>query len=174
MGERREPLFDEGRPMDITIRKMESDEEIRGKAFVHWRAWHEAYPGLVSGAYLDKLTLERCEAMARSWPDNILVAKDGERVIGFVGFGDRGGEMPDTGEIFALYVLAEYYGTGVGRRLLEAALAELRGYPQICLWVLKENGRAIRFYRKCGFCPDGAETDSEMIAAAEIRMVLER
>lgn len=158
--------------MCIIIKKMETDDEIRGKAFVHWKSWQEAYPGLVDQAYLDKLTLEKCEDMAYRWPDNLLVAKDHERVVGFVGFGDRGEEAPDTGEIFALYVLAEYYGKGVAQQLMEAGLKQLEAYPQICLWVLKENQRAIRFYEKCGFIPDGEETVSAIIGAEEIRMTL--
>ena len=60
--------------MDIIIKKMEIEDEIMGKAYVHWKAWHEAYPGLVSQDYLDRLTLERCEEMARRWTDGILVA----------------------------------------------------------------------------------------------------
>ncbi|MBQ2062760.1 MAG: GNAT family N-acetyltransferase [Oscillospiraceae bacterium] len=160
--------------MDIEIKKMETDEEIRGKAYVHWKAWHEAYPGLVSGEYLNRLTLETCEEKAFRWPDNLMVAKDGERVVGFVGYGDRGEEAPGVGEVFALYVLSEYYGTGVGQRLMEAALKRLRDYPEVCLWVLKENGRARRFYEKCGFRPTGEELVSPRIDAAEIRMVLQR
>ena len=35
-------------------------------------------------------------------------------------------EVGDTGEIFALYVLREYYGTGAGRLLMEEALRLLR------------------------------------------------
>ena len=50
--------------MSITIKKMETDAEIRGKAFVHWSAWHEACAGPVSREYLDKLTLEKCEKLA--------------------------------------------------------------------------------------------------------------
>ena len=160
--------------MSLTIKKMETAEEIKGKAFVHWRAWHEAYPDLVSRDYLEKLTLERCEKMAFSWTDNILVAMEGERVIGFVGFGDRGEEAPETGEIFALYVLQEYYGKGVGRRLMEAGLAQLRAYPRVCLWVLKGNARAIRFYQKCGFRADGEEAFHPNVGAEEIRMVLQQ
>lgn len=156
--------------MNIIIKRMETEEEIRGKAYVHWEAWQEAYPGLVSREYLDNLTLEKCEKMAFAWPDNLLVAKEGDRVIGFVGFGDRGEEAPDTGEIFALYMLSEYYGTGVSRQLMEAGLAQLKGYSKICLWVLKENKRAIRFYEKCGFFADGEEMISPKIGAAEIRM----
>ena len=45
--------------MDIEIKKMETEEETRGKAYVHWCVWHEAYPGLVSQEYLNKLTLEK-------------------------------------------------------------------------------------------------------------------
>lgn len=154
----------------IIIKKMETEEEIRGKAYVHWRCWHEVYPGLVSRDYLDRMTLEQCEKKAFRWTDTILVALDEGRVIGFLGYGDRGEEAPDVGEIFALYVLPEYFGTGLGRRLMEAGLEQLRAYSRVCLWVLKENGRAIRFYEKCGFSADGAELFSERIAASEIRM----
>ena len=50
--------------MGIILKKMETDEEIKGKAYVHWKSWHEAYVGIVSQEYLDKLTLEKCE----KWP----------------------------------------------------------------------------------------------------------
>lgn len=156
---------------NVEIKKMETDDEIRGKAYVHWKAWHEAYPGLVSDEYLEKLTLEKCEKIAYSWTDNLIVAKDNGRVIGFVGFGDRGDEAPGIGEIFAMYVLSEYYGTGVAQKLMEAGLKQLEGYPKVCLWVLKDNKRAIRFYEKCGFSPDGEEMISPNLGVSEIRMV---
>jgi len=157
--------------VEIYVKKMETEDEITGKAYVHWKAWHEAYPGIVSQDYLDGLTLEKCEAIARSWPDRIFVAKDHERVIGFVGYGDRGDEAPGVGEVFSIYVLSEYYGKGVGQILMEVALKQLNGYSEICLWVLKENKRAIRFYEKCGFQPDGAQMVSSACKACEIRMV---
>ena len=161
--------------MDITIKKMETDEEIRGKAYVHWASWHAAYTGLIDQAYLDKLTLEKCVEIAYQWPDNILVAKDGERVIGFVGAGTyRDRSVSDTGEIFALYVLKEYYGTGVGKILTDAAIATFSDYPTVILWVLKGNGRAIRFYEKCGFRADGEEKALPALRASEIRMIYER
>ena len=75
---------------NLKVKKMETDDEIRGKAYVHWKAWHEAYPGLVDQGYLEDMTLEKCEKIAYSWPDNLIVAKDNGRVIGFVGYGDRG------------------------------------------------------------------------------------
>lgn len=158
--------------MNIIIKAMETEAEIRGKAYVHWKAWQEAYPGLVSPAYLEKLSLEKCEEIAFRRPENTLVAKDGERVLGFVCYG--GGDDPDTGEIFALYVLAAYYGTGLGRRLMDAGLERLRDCPEVRLWVLQGNARAIRFYEKCGFRPDGAEKELPALSAREIRMRLRR
>ena len=158
--------------MNIIIKAMETEAEIRGKAYVHWKAWQEAYPGLVSREYLEKLSLDKCEQIAFRFPENTLVAKDGERVLGFVCYG--GGDDPDTGEIFALYVLAAYYGTGLGRRLMEAGLEQLRDCPEIRLWVLQGNARAIRFYEKCGFRPDGAEKELPALSAREIRMRLRR
>ena len=160
--------------MGIILKKMETDEEIKGKAYVHWKSWHEAYVGIVSQEYLDKLTLEKCEKMAFSWPDNTIVAKENGNVVGFVCYGDRGEEAPDIGEIFALYVLADYYGKGVGRKLMDVGLEHIKRFPQVCLWVLKENRRAIRFYEKCGFLPDGTEMTSPNISATEIRMTLKR
>ena len=57
---------------------------------------------------MERLTLERCVEMAHRWPRNILVAKDGEQVVGFVGYGES--ETPHWGEVFAIYVLGDYHG----------------------------------------------------------------
>ena len=160
--------------MSIMIKPMETDQEVRGKAFVHWKCWQETYPGLVSQEYLNKLTLEKCEELAFQWRDNILVAKEGDRVIGFVGYGNHGPEEPDMGEVYALYVLPEYHGTGVGRQLMDAALEKLATYPKICLWAVKGNDRAVRFYEKCGFHLTGEEKYTASVSAYGIRMLKER
>ncbi len=157
--------------MTVVIKPIETHAELMGKAYVHWKAWHEAYPDLVDAAYLDRMTLERCEQNAAKWGgDGLLIAVENDRVIGFVGYGDRGEEAPNVGEIFALYILSDCYGTGVGKALMDAALEKLSAYPAVCLWVLKDNRRAIRFYEKCGFVPDGAEQYSAAVKATEIRM----
>lgn len=162
--------------MDIIIKKMETEAEILGKGYVHWKSWQEAYPGMIDRAYLDALSLEKCEDIARRWPDNILVAKDGERVVGFAAYGKyRSEELADAGEIFAIYILSEYYGSGAGRALMDAALERIAEYPRVAVWVLRDNGRAIAFYRKCGFVPDGAEEEITLgTPVTEIRMILSR
>jgi ribosomal protein S18 acetylase RimI-like enzyme len=159
----------------ITIKKMETDDEIRGKGYVHYKAWQQAYTGLVDQSCLDKMSVEKCVEIAYKWPDNLLVAKDGERVVGFVGYGDcRNDDMKDAGEVFAIYVLAEYYGKGVGRALMDAAL-DLLPQDRAAVWVLQGNKRAIRFYEKCGFRSDG-KSDTKILGSpiTEIRMVLKR
>ena len=159
--------------MGIIIKKMETDDEIRGKGYVHYKAWQEAYPGLVDQNYLDKMSLEKCEEIAYRWLDNILVAKDSGRVIGFVGYGKcRNEDLVDAGEVFAIYVLAEYYGKGVGKALMDAALNLLKDYSQIAVWVLEGNKRAIKFYEKCGFRSDGKTEEITLgTPVTELRMV---
>ena len=160
--------------MEITIKQMESDEEIKGKAYVHWKSWQDAYSGLVDQSYLDKLTLEKCTELAFRWPDNLLVAKEDDRVVGFAGYGVCNDDtLPETGEVFAIYVLKEYYGKGAGHALMRAALEKLSGYKRIAVWVLEGNRRAVRFYEKCGFRFDGTKKQIKLgTVNTEIRMIL--
>lgn len=159
--------------MDITIKDLKTAKELKEKSYVHWKSWQETYPGKVNQRYLAALTPERCEEIAYKRFDNTIIAKDGDRVIGFADYGEyRNNELPDTGEIFALYVLAEYYGHGVGKALMLAALGKL-AFSQVAVWVLKGNDRAIRFYEKCGFRFDGCAEDIILGSpVTELRMIL--
>lgn len=162
--------------MSVIIKKMETDDEIRGKGHVHYKSWQQAYTGLIDQSCLDNMSEEKCVEIAYKWPDNLLVAKDGERVVGFVGYGKcRNEDLCDAGEVFAIYILKEYYGKGVGKALMDAALDLLKDYKQVAVWVLKGNERAIRFYQKCGFRIDG-RTDIKVLGTpiTEIRMVLKK
>ncbi|MBE6658013.1 MAG: hypothetical protein E7604_06160 [Ruminococcaceae bacterium] len=70
----------------ITITSM-TPADMDGKAYVHHQSWQETYKGLIDANYLASMTLEKCQSIARRFPDNILVAKDEDRVIGFAGYG---------------------------------------------------------------------------------------
>lgn len=160
--------------MNIIIKRMETDEEIKGKAFVHFQSWQEAYSGIVKQAYLDERTIEKCERIANNAKDNTIIAIDGERVVGFVQYGKYNyGDLENAGEIIALYVLADYYGKGIGYRLMQEAMQYLSDYPQIALFVIKGNQRAIDFYTRYGFRFDGHEGMTQ-IGATAVRMVLKR
>ena len=112
---------------------MESEDEINGKGYVHYKSWQETYPGLVDPAYLERHTLEKCINTAHKWSDNILVAKDGEKGVGFAGYGSyRDETLPEHGEVYAIYVLAEFQGQKIGYELMNAALDKLSNYKKSC------------------------------------------
>ncbi len=158
------------------IKEMESEEEINGKAYVHYKTWHETYTNLVDAAYMESVTLEKCIKIAHKWPENILVAKDGDKVIGFVGYGAYHDDtLPGHGEVFAIYVLEEYHGLKVGYALMNAALDKLSDYNKIAVWVLKGNEKAIRFYERYGYRFDGTEAEIKLgTPNTEQRMIYER
>lgn len=159
-----------------TIKKMESEAEIDGKGYVHYKSWHETYASLVDAEYMKRITRETCIATAHKWPENILVAKDGDRVIGFVAYGPyRDDALRGCGEIFAIYVLEAYQRQQVGYALMNAALDMLADYERIALWVLKGNDRAIHFYERYGFRFDNAEAEIVLgTPNTEFRMIYTR
>ena len=162
----------------MVISPLGTEEDVGGKAYVHCQAWKEAYVGLVDQTFLDNRTIEMSRQRAqKAFEDGVssFVAKDGDRVVGFVDFGPyRGDGRKDTGEVYAIYVLKEYYGKGVGHALMGEALDAMKSYQQIAVWVLMGNERAIRFYQRCGFHFDGEKQVITLgTPVTEVRMILE-
>ena len=161
--------------MVITIKKMETAEEIESKSFVHWQTWREAYDEILPAEFQEQMTLDKCRFYSQKYPENTLIALDGAKVVGFVSYGDFRDPARIAGEIFALYVLKDYYGKGIGQQLMKAAFAGLVSYPEIVLWVLEDNKRAIAFYEKMGFIFDGQEKVIDLgKAVKEKRMIYVR
>lgn len=160
----------------ISIVPMVTDEDIDGKAYVHWKSWHETYSELVDMEYMKTITLEKCEKMAHQRTDNIIVAKDNDKVIGFVRYGVyREDTLPEYGEVYAIYVLRDYHDKKVGYALMNAAFEKLAEYKKIAVWVLKGNDRAIKFYERYGFRFDGTEKEIELgTPNTELRMTYTR
>ena len=160
----------------IRIKLAETDEELCGRGYVHCTAWQEAYRGIVSDRYLDSMTVEATTARARQFPENTLIAKDQEKVVGFAVYGaSRDEDLPDAGEVVAIYVLSEYYGRKIGYRLMNEAVSRLGEYNTISVWVLEKNERAIRFYHKYGFEFDGCKKEWTLGTPVTIvRMVKKR
>ncbi len=44
-----------------------------------------------------------------------------------------------------------------GYHLLSAAIQQMREYNNICVWVFKDNERAIKFYKRLGFVEKSSE-----------------
>ena len=158
--------------MVITVKQMETPEEIEGKSLVHWQTWREAYDDLLPAEFQETMTLDRCRFFSQKYPENTLIAMDGKKVVGFISYGNFRDEAIQAGEIIALYVLKDYYGKGVSKQLMHAAFVALDQFSEIYLWVLKDNKRAIAFYQKMGFTVDGPEKILELgKPVKELRMV---
>ena len=90
----------------------------------------------------------------------VLVAEDEARIVGFSSFGPVRDEEENrllTGEIYAIYLLEDFWNRGIGRTLIENALTALErdGFGSVKVWVLETNQRARSFYEKLGFKTDG-------------------
>ena len=121
--------------MVITIKQMETPEEIEGKSLVHWQTWREAYDNLLPAEYQETMTLDRCRFFSQKYPENTLIAMDGKKVVGFISYGNFRDEAIQAGEIIALYVLKDYYGKGVSKQLMHAAFAVLDHFSDIYLFM---------------------------------------
>lgn len=85
--------------------------------------------------------------------DVVLLAEDQTKLTGYIQFGLNGQTAEPVGVIIRIYVGAEYQSRGVGRALMDAALAHplLKNGRRIVLDVWEHNPRAIKFYKRYGF-----------------------
>src|SRR5213595_1956420 len=81
-----------------------------------------------------------------------IVAERVGEVVGFVAVGASRDDDAD-GELYAIYVDPEHWGTGVGRKLIHAAETQLRvlAHRDVVLWVFEDNPCARRFYEAAGW-----------------------
>jgi GNAT superfamily N-acetyltransferase len=148
-------------------------------AAVHVASWRAAYPGLVPQPVLDDLDVaRRAEAwrqILREAAEQTFVAEDADgRSGGFISVGaSRDDDAAGTvGELFALYLRAELWGTGLGAQLHGVGLTALsERFAYATLWVIGGNTRARRFYERHGWSPDGASKvdDRGSFTLAEVR-----
>ena len=142
---------------------------------VHVQVWREAYAGLMPPDYLAALDPQ---ASAARWTEILAQPADGvRRLVGVAPAGEvvaiaaagpsRDDDAPTPWELWAINVLAAHHGTGIADLLME----QLVGVEPASLWVLRGNERAMRFYARHGFQPDGAVKFHEPTATAEDRWV---
>jgi ribosomal protein S18 acetylase RimI-like enzyme len=142
-------------------------------------SWRGAFTGLVPQDFLDAMDPV---SIAASWEESIAAGRSrlhvavlDDHVIGYAGVGPErdAAAPPTTGELYALFVHPDHWGTGAGRALTDAACNDLRatGYTTVQLWVLEANVRARRFYTRYGFTETTDRTHSSLNDLPEIRLV---
>jgi len=153
-----EATTDTAAQTDIVVRPVRDvDAEALGR--VHAACWHQTYDHLISKAALENVSPRRLAELWTHWaaqgPEfHMFAALVQGEIVGFVGSGPaRDRDAPRNRELYFIYLLEEYQGTGTGQRLFDAPID---ADEPVYLWVADDNPRAHRFYTRNGFALDGA------------------
>jgi GNAT superfamily N-acetyltransferase len=160
---------------DIVVRPVRDvDAEALGR--VHATCWHETYDHLISKAALERVSARRMAELWTHWASQgeeyrmRAALVDGE-IVGFVGSGPaRDDDAPRARELYFIYLLGAWHGTGIGQQLFDAAVEP---GEEMYLWVAEDNPRAHRFYTRNGFTLDGASHEEPFLGESlvEVRFV---
>jgi len=164
-----------------------ADAAILGRLQV--ASWQATYRGILPESSLSGLSEE---VQAAAFAQSLAQAGPGFRVwllesrgqpMGFAVAGpsrpQEGPGTPRAGEIHAIYLLPEAWGQGLGRALMEHALAGLceAGFGVAQLWVLERNSRARAFYEAGGWALAGSPRtewqDGIALRQVQYRLVLD-
>ncbi len=128
-------------------------------ARVEVETWRDTYAGILPDRMLLGMSQRR---QAASWTRALATGRDGQQVLvaqdstaGVVGFGSCGrafaSDLAYDGEVYTLYVLPDFQGQGVGRRLLERLFGVLlrQRLRSALVWVLADNPARF-FYQAMG------------------------
>ncbi|HET7578641.1 MAG TPA: GNAT family N-acetyltransferase [Bacillales bacterium] len=136
-------------------------EDTAGIAKVHVDSWRSTYSGIISERFLEGMSYRERE---NRWHDifdqaqpgscvYVAEAENGE-IVGFASGGsERSGKYGDfQSELYAIYLLKEIQGQGIGRSLFRKAARNLveQGFSSMLVWVLADNREARAFYESFG------------------------
>lgn len=126
--------------------------------------WKIAYKGLISQAYLNKLTTkmynERFKRQLQARKLLFLVSEVQEQIVGMLESDTKNGII----QIDMLYVLPQYHRQGVGKALLDKCLDYNINAEKIVLNVLDKNRDAKQFYKRQGFVSSGQKQKTQINA----------
>ena len=149
--------------MGIIIRNALS-EDACSLADCHISCWQSAYKGIVPDDFLEKMLIEKDQRVERyrkvlSAPGDCeyYCVMYAETMIGFLII------HKNDGDIWAIYLIEEFWGKGYGKEMMDFAVNELKriGHKEILIWVFEDNHRARGFYEKYGFGFEGTKKESD-------------
>jgi L-amino acid N-acyltransferase YncA len=134
------------------------EQDAAAISHVHVQSWRTTYTGIVPAVYLAGLDETERVTLWREWLTRdiqVFVADlDGE-IVGFVSGGSLREPLQDyDAELFAIYLLQQAQGRGIGTALLRALAESLnaKGFKSMAVWVL-ENNSSSHFYERSGAVP---------------------
>lgn len=131
--------------------KIHSESSLAGfKDIIPADALHEAFS-------VERRTKRFISELTEGVPKTAISFENNEPA-GFISFGKcrYGNNDKSWIEIWRVYLLPKFWGSGISRELMEWGFNEIfqDNFKNIELWVLEENLRARKFYEKMGFKPD--------------------
>ncbi len=140
---------------EYIIRKNELKDQEQ-MAHIKVDGWRTAYDKIVASKYLNELNYEaQTERYIRSFEDYkdlVLVAVEGNEVLGYSCFDIKKFYEKYDSELVSLYIKPDHKGKGIGSALFKETVKELlsRDRKNMIVWCFAENEKAIRFYEKLG------------------------
>lgn len=142
--------------------------DIPGIAKVHVDSWRTTYKDILPKDYLDSLSYAQ---RIKLWENNmksqnVYIAENKQRTI--VGFSVGGkkatkGYHAYDGELYAIYILKEVQGKGVGRLLVQPVVKELiEQHINTMIVLVLEDNSSKHFYERLG----AREIDTQRIKIA--------
>lgn len=129
--------------------------DAAGIAHVHVESWRTAYADIIPANYIEGMSADERTPLWRDWLTRdikVFVSEENGRINGFISGGAiREPVQSCDAELFAIYLLKESQGQGIGTALLSALVESMvaKGYKSMAVWVLEQNP-CKRFYEKSG------------------------
>ena len=140
---------------NIVIRQAE-EKDVRQIAEICVEDWQKAYRGIIDSEYLDSLNADNRYDIEIKRYEKLIVAADGDRVLGYAWL-EAAADEPADCELIALYVRYAERNRGIGKQLTKALLQYLSnlGACYATLEVRVSNERAQNLYKSLGFVSVG-------------------
>lgn len=140
---------------NIIIRKVKY-EDIEQIVDINIEAWKKAYKGIIDDDILENLNRnEKIKKWKKHYNiGNVIVAERNGKILGYCRYEDNAqyDNKDIDSEIIALYIDYNNRGNGIGRKLVEHVINDLKNKnkTKMIIWCLEKNNNARIFYEKMG------------------------
>jgi GNAT superfamily N-acetyltransferase len=144
--------------MQFCLRLGAIDDAV-GIASVQVTTWRNAYKDIIDSGFLTNFSIERATEIQRgrigSDGAHRIVATVNGQIVGYAVCNlNETGTEPFRGDwfLFALYVLPDFQGMGIGKALLSGVIQEgkARGFVRLVFGVFSANDPSKAFYKRNG------------------------
>ncbi len=146
-----------GASLDVRVRRARI-ADAPALAGIFKESWRTTYRGIIPHNHLENMIRRRGTARWRSSiraGEMVLILEYDGKLVGYATCGSARSRGACKGEIFEIYLLADYQGLGFGEYLFEACRFRLdeRRLRGLIVWALAANVAATNFYWQLGGRP---------------------